>query len=188
MRFWTLPNGLTVFRIVLIPLFVLSFYLHYEYSHWVTSAIFFVAAITDWLDGFLARYLKQLSAFGAFLDPVADKLIVGVALVLLVSEYPTPWMAIPGLVIVSREILISALREWMAELGRRATVKVSYIGKVKTAAQMTALVILLSQPPVYSNIVIFGFIMMYIAVILTLWSMFIYLHAAWVNLRDVPLD
>ncbi|MDF2939715.1 MAG: pgsA [Gammaproteobacteria bacterium] len=185
MKFWTLPNGLTVFRIALIPLFVLSFYLH---DHWITAAIFFIAAITDWLDGFLARYLKETSAFGAFLDPVADKLIVGVALVLLVSEYPSPWMAIPGIVIVSREILISALREWMAELGRRATVKVSYIGKVKTAAQMVALVILFSQPPVYSQVVIFGFAMLYIAVILTLWSMFIYLHAAWVNLRDVPLE
>jgi CDP-diacylglycerol--glycerol-3-phosphate 3-phosphatidyltransferase len=188
MRFLTLPNSLTVFRIILIPLFVLNFFIPYLHSDWVTAGIFLVAALTDWLDGFLARYLKETSAFGAFLDPVADKLIVAVALVLLVSRYPGPWMAIPGLVIVSREILISALREWMAELGRRATVKVSSIGKIKTAAQMTAIVILLSQPPVYSNLVIIGFVMMYAAVILTIWSMLIYLHAAWVNLRDVPLD
>ncbi|MDO8953700.1 MAG: CDP-diacylglycerol--glycerol-3-phosphate 3-phosphatidyltransferase [Gammaproteobacteria bacterium] len=188
MKFWTLPNGLTVFRIVLIPMFVLNFYLHYHHSEWVTAGIFLVAALTDWLDGFLARYLKETSAFGAFLDPVADKLMVAVALVLLVSEYPSPWMAIPGLVIVSREILISALREWMAELGRRATVKVSSIGKIKTVAQMTALVILFSQTPGDSMLIKIGFVMMYIAVILTIWSMLIYLHAAWVNLRDIPLD
>lgn len=188
MKFWTIPNGLTYFRIALIPAFVLSFYLHYHYSDWVTAGIFLVAAITDWFDGFLARYLKETSAFGAFLDPVADKLIVGVALVLLVSRYPCIWMAIPGMIIVSREILISALREWMAELGRRATVKVSSIGKIKTTAQMAALVVLFSQPPGYSTMVIIGFVMMYIAVILTIWSMLIYLHAAWVNLRDVQID
>ncbi len=179
MKFWSIPNALTYFRLILIPVFVVTFYLPIEGKWWITGAVFLVAAVTDWLDGFLARYLKQSSAFGAFLDPVADKLMVGAALVLLVSEYPVWWVAIAGVVIVSREIVISALREWMAELGKRATVKVSMIGKLKTAAQMLSLLILLSQPVGYTRVVEIGFVLMYCAVVLTLWSMMYYLLAAW---------
>lgn len=179
MRVLTLPNILTFLRLLLIPVFVIAFYLPFGWANWLTAAIFLFAAVTDWLDGYLARKMKQSSAFGAFLDPVADKLMVAAALLLLVSQYPSPWMAIAGIVIVSREILISALREWMAELGKRAAVKVSMVGKVKTTMQMVALLILLSQPPGYSAVVIVGFVLMYVAVVLTLWSMLLYLHAAW---------
>ena len=179
----TLPNFLTLLRIILIPFFIVSFYLPFTWAHWLTAAIFLLAAITDWLDGYLARQLKQSSAFGAFLDPVADKLMVAAALVLIVSQYPQFWTAIAGIVVISREILISALREWMAELGKRASVKVSFIGKIKTTFQMVALVVLLSQPTGYTPFVIFGFVMLGIAVVLTLWSMVLYLVAAWKVLR-----
>ncbi len=179
MRVLTLPNCFTFLRIILIPCFVLVFYLPFTWAHWLVAGVFLFAAVTDWLDGYLARVMKQSSAFGAFLDPVADKLMVAAALLLLVSQYPSPWMAVAGIVIVSREILISALREWMAELGQRAAVKVSMVGKIKTTVQMVSLLILLSQPPGYSTVVICGFVLMYLAVILTLWSMVIYLHAAW---------
>ena len=185
MKFWSLPNALTYFRLILIPVFVGAFYLHVEWRHWATGGIFLLAALTDWLDGFLARYLKQASAFGAFLDPVADKLMVGAALVLLVSAYPVWWVAIAGVVIVSREIVISALREWMAEIGKRATVKVSMIGKLKTVAQMLALLILLSQPVGYTLTVKIGFVLMYVAVVLTIWSMMYYLIAAWKVLSEM---
>lgn len=179
----TLPNFLTLLRIILIPFFILFFYLPFTWAHWLTAAIFLLAAITDWLDGYLARQLKQSSAFGAFLDPVADKLMVAAALVLIVSQYPQFWTAIVGIVVISREILISALREWMAELGKRASVKVSFIGKIKTTFQMIALMVLLSQPTGYTHFVIFGFVMLGIAVVLTLWSMVLYLVAAWKVLR-----
>ena len=179
MKIITLPNILTFIRIALIPCFVIIFYLPVKWSGWATAAIFLLAAITDWFDGFLARKLCQISAFGTFLDPVADKLIVVSALLLLVTQYPTPLVAIPSLIIIFREVLISALREWMAELGKLAAVKVSFVGKVKTTIQMISILILLSQPTGYSYIVIIGIILMYIAVILTLWSMFLYLIAAW---------
>jgi CDP-diacylglycerol--glycerol-3-phosphate 3-phosphatidyltransferase len=187
MRTLNIPNTLTWFRIILIPVFLVCFCLPFEYARLLASFFFLLAAITDWLDGYLARTLKQTSAFGAFLDPVADKLMVAVALILLVVQYPTLWMAVPGMVIVCREIVISALREWMAELGQRAVIKVSIIGKMKTAVQMLAILILLSQPTNYNNyIVITGFIFMYISVILTLWSMFVYLGLAWKTLRHLP--
>ncbi len=162
----------------------------FAHHEWLVALIFLIGAFTDWLDGFLARYLKQGSAFGEFLDPVADKLVVAAALVLLVFEFPTPWMAIPGMIIISREILISALREWMAELGKRTKVKVSYIGKIKTSMQMLAILILLSQTPSLEITkhypILFGFICLYIAAVLTLWSMCIYLIAAWKVLRHLP--
>lgn len=182
MEFWTVPNLLTYFRLLLIPCFVVAFYLPIEHVEWLTAGIFLLAAVTDWADGFLARYLKQISEFGAFLDPVVDKLMVGAALVLLVSLYPKWWMALPGVVIVSREIVISALREWMAEMGKRATVKVNLVGKLKTTMQMIAIFVLLSQPKGNTPLVILGFVLMYVAVILTLWSMTYYLLAAWKEL------
>jgi len=190
MNFWTIPNCLTYFRIFLIPVFVIIGFCNFIHHEWLAALIFFIGALTDWLDGFLARYLKQGSAFGEFLDPVADKLVVAAALVLLISEFPSPWMAIPGMIIISREILISALREWMAELGKRTKVKVSYIGKIKTSMQMLAILILLTQTPslefTHHYGILLGFICLYIAAVLTLWSMCIYLIAAWKVLRHLP--
>lgn len=178
MKIWTVPNSLTFIRIALIPCFVIIFYIPFPNHRWVVAALFLVAAFTDWLDGFLARHLKQTSPFGEFLDPVADKLIVSTALVLLVSEHPSFLVAIPSLVIVAREIVVSALREWMAELGKRAIVKVSWVGKAKTAIQMVSILILLSQPAGYNSAVITGLALMYVAVILTVWSMLVYVKAA----------
>jgi len=186
MRTFNIPNTLTWFRIIIIPFFLVAFYMPFPYSRIVAAFLFLLAALTDWLDGFLARQLKQSSAFGAFLDPVADKLMVAAALILLVSQYPNPWMAVPGIVIVSREIVISALREWMAELGKRAVVKVSWLGKVKTAVQMIALLVLISQPTGMTPVIIIGFVLMYVAVLLTLWSMLVYLFFAWKVLRNEP--
>lgn len=178
------PNILTLLRIALIPVFVVVFYLPYPWVHVLTAAIFGLAAITDWLDGYLARRLRQTSVFGAFLDPVADKLMVAVALVLLVDVNPTGMhgavLALPAAVIIGREIAISALREWMAEIGERAQVAVSIIGKVKTTAQMIALLLLLYREPMGEfPTVLVGLLAMYLAAALTLWSMLIYLRAAW---------
>lgn len=174
-----IPTGLTLLRIALIPVFVCVFYLPLTWTHIATTAIFALAAITDWLDGYLARRWNQTSPFGAFLDPVADKLIVVVALVLLIQAHPSPWMAIPAAIIIGREITISALREWMAEIGQRTYVAVSKIGKIKTIAQMVALLMLLYREP-FLGIPIYqiGYTLLYVAATLTLWSMFIYLRAA----------
>jgi CDP-diacylglycerol--glycerol-3-phosphate 3-phosphatidyltransferase len=177
---WNIPNILTLLRIVLIPVFVLVFFSPYSWANIASTAIFGLAALTDWLDGYLARRLKQLSVFGAFLDPVADKLMVAVALVLLVQDNPTITFAIPAAIIIGREIAISALREWMSEIGERTKVKVSVIGKVKTTAQMVAILLLLFKSPIGplpTHDV--GIILMYVAAILTLWSMFVYMRAAW---------
>ncbi|MBU1190158.1 MAG: CDP-diacylglycerol--glycerol-3-phosphate 3-phosphatidyltransferase [Gammaproteobacteria bacterium] len=187
---YNIPNLLTLLRIALIPVFVVVFYLPYDWVHALTAAIFALAAVTDWLDGYLARRLGQMSAFGAFLDPVADKLMVAVALVLLIDVNPSGLhggvLAMPAAVIIGREIAISALREWMAELGERTHVAVSMIGKIKTTAQMIALLLLLYQKPLWGiPIVTLGMVALYVAAILTLWSMFIYLRAAWpVLMRD----
>jgi len=179
-----IPNLLTLLRILLIPIFVLVFYLPFNGNHIVAAFIFACAALTDWLDGYLARTLKQMSKFGEFLDPVADKLIVAVALVLLVGEKNISYMAIPAAVIVSREIVVSALREWMAEIGKRASVAVSYLGKIKTVVQMLALILLLAyQPGEFIWLGVVGYFLLYIAAFLTLWSMGLYLKAAWPTLR-----
>jgi CDP-diacylglycerol--glycerol-3-phosphate 3-phosphatidyltransferase len=173
------PNILTLLRIILIPVFVGVFYLPWHWANELTTLIFALAAITDWFDGYLARRWNQTSAFGAFLDPVADKLIVATALVFLVQVHPTPWMAIPAAVIIGREITISALREWMAEIGQRAKVAVSMIGKIKTTAQMTSILMLLYNAPLLGlPIYDIGFVLLYVAAILTLWSMMVYLRAA----------
>ncbi len=186
MRF-NLPNLLTLLRIALIPVFVLMFYLPFRWAHVATAAIFGLAALTDWADGYLARRLEQLSAFGAFLDPVADKLMVATALVLLVDVNPTSFngffMAVPAVVIVGREIAISALREWMASVGERARVAVSIIGKVKTTVQMIALLLLLYREPLAGlSTADVGLLLLYLAAGLTLWSGLIYLRAAWPHL------
>jgi len=149
--------------------------------------IFALAAVTDWLDGWLARRLEQTSAFGAFLDPVADKLMVAVALVALVTENPSAFFALPAAVIIGREIAVSALREWMAELGKRATVAVNVIGKFKTGAQMIAIILLVYGAPLLGlPTVALGMLLLYAAAGLTLWSMIVYLRAAWVVLVAEP--
>ena len=177
-----IPNLLTVLRVLLIPVFVLLFYLPFSWSHLAASAVFAFAAATDWLDGYLARRLQQSTAFGAFLDPVADKLIVAVALVLLVDEHASLWLTLPAAVVISREVVVSALREWMAELGARAQVAVSNVGKWKTAAQMLALVILLAHSPQFSFWIGLGYGLLFVSAALTLWSMTQYLRAAWPHL------
>ena len=183
----TVPTLLTLARIVMIPVLVLVFYLPYGWSNFASAAVFALAALTDWLDGWVARRYDLHSAFGAFLDPVADKLMVAVALFLIVQGHPTPWMAFWAAVIVGREIAVSALREWMAEIGQRATVKVAVIGKIKTMAQMFALLCLLYsvipgvKPAPWPGDVIFhiGDWMLAAAALLTLWSGVQYLMAAW---------
>ncbi len=185
----TVPTLLTLARIVMIPVLVLVFYLPYGWTNFACAGLFALAAFTDWLDGWIARRYHQFSAFGAFLDPVADKLMVAVALFLIVQGHPTRWMTLWALVIVGREIAVSALREWMAEIGQRATVKVAFIGKIKTVAQMVALLCLLysvtpdtpprSMPWMGQPIFHIGEWMLAAAAILTLWSGAQYLKAAW---------
>ena len=173
----TLANQLTLARIFLIPLFVVVFYLPFGWAYIASSLIFSIAAITDWADGYVARKYNQSTPFGAFLDPVADKLMVAIALLLLVTlHHNSVWFVVAAAVIVGREIVISALREWMAELGQRASVAVSSIGKIKTTLQMTAIIVLLANIPLLLPI---GFIALAGAAVLTLWSMFLYLRAAW---------
>ena len=180
-----LPNTLTLLRIAMIPIFVVVFYLPFKWSNLLACLIFTIAALTDLLDGYLARKLDQTSRLGAFLDPVADKLMVAVVLVLLVQHKPVLYLALPAAVIIGREITISALREWMAELGARSKVAVSIFGKVKTVTQMIALILLVYRKPLFGIPVYdIGLIMLYIAVILTLWSMFEYLYSAWPKLTE----
>lgn len=176
-----LPNIITLSRIFMIPIFVVIFYLPVGWSYIVSAAIFALAAATDWLDGYLARKLDQTTPFGAFLDPVADKLMVAVALAVLVEEHHSLFLTVPAIVIIGREIVISALREWMAEIGSRASVAVSYIGKVKTTAQMVSIVLLLAVPPKVF-VAYAGLVLLYIAAALTLWSMVLYIKAAWPDL------
>ena len=187
-----IPNLLTLLRILLIPVLFVVYVLDVKWSNQLATAIFVIAAITDWLDGFLARKLNQYTPFGAFLDPVADKLIVATALVLLATDdnvlnmvISVPLFAAAVAIIIGREIVISALREWMAELGKRASVAVSYIGKVKTAMQMIAISMLIYKEPLFGlPIFILGEILLFIAAALTLYSMFVYLKAAWPVLTE----
>ncbi len=179
-----LPNLLTVFRILLIPFFVLVYVVPGQGTYVWSAGLFALAAFTDWLDGYLARRLEQTTPFGAFLDPVADKLIVVSALVVLVGRHHNLWLTLPALVIVGREIVISALREWMSEMNRRGVVKVSWIGRVKTTLQMLAILVLLANPPEFADPWVWlGYVMLYAAALLTLWSMGLYLRAAWPTLR-----
>lgn len=179
-----LPNLLTLSRILLIPFFVLIYVFPGKGTYILAAALFALAALTDWVDGYLARRLKQTTAFGAFLDPVADKLIVVSALVVLIGHHASLWLTLPGLVIVGREIVISSLREWMAEMNRRGIVGVTWIAQVKTTVQMIAIVLLLANPPGFGTpLVLFAYVMLYLAAALTLWSMIVYLRAAWPTLR-----
>ena len=182
---YNLANQLTLFRIILIPLLVIVFYLPYEWRFPVCAAMFTLAGLTDWADGYIARKYELSTPFGAFLDPVADKLMVAVALGLLIELHSDIVFTLPATVIICREIVISALREWMAEIGARATVAVSMIGKVKTTLQIIAIVILLAfdpaKYPLFKNL---GLLTLYIAAILTLWSMIVYLRAAWPSFKQ----
>jgi CDP-diacylglycerol--glycerol-3-phosphate 3-phosphatidyltransferase len=176
----TIPTAVTLFRIGLIPLFVVVFYLPFPWSDLVAAAIFGFASLTDWVDGYLARALKQESSFGAFLDPVADKLMVVVAIVLIVESHPSIYIAIPSVIIIAREISVSALREWMAELGSRAAVQVSFFGKAKTTTQLISLLLMIYSEP-YFDLPTFeiGLVVYYLAAFFTVVSMVQYLRAAW---------
>ena len=181
---WNIPILLTWMRVILIPIFTIVFYLPNNWispqtTNWIAASIFAIAAITDWFDGYLARRWQQTSDFGAFLDPVADKLMVAVALILLVSLHRTH--AIFAMIIIGREITISALREWMAQMGKHGSVAVATIGKLKTTAQMLAILLLIiGLKDFYGfDLLFIGNLLMFIASILTIWSMFYYLKMAW---------
>ena len=187
-----LPNVLTLIRLGLIPFFIILFYWPTDMSNFYAAIVFVVAALTDLLDGYLARKLKLTTKFGAFLDPVADKIIVCTALVLIVEHYALyrdplypeigKFITIPAMIIVAREITVSALREWMAELGKRANVAVSWIGKWKTTIQLTAIAGLIwrhSEPVIYASVAL-----LLLATVLTIWSMIMYLKAGWVYMKD----
>jgi CDP-diacylglycerol--glycerol-3-phosphate 3-phosphatidyltransferase len=182
---WNLPNTLTWLRILMIPGVVILFYLPFWWAHPAAGVGFALAGITDTLDGYFARKLGLTSRLGAFLDPVADKLIVAAALVLIVSADPRWFIAIMATVIIGREIAVSALREWMAEIGARGRIKVSMLGKYKTIMQITGLSMMLFRHsllgiPIYK----LGLVLTAVAAVLTLWSMILYLRLAWPELRD----
>ena len=183
----TIPNILTLARIIAIPVFIIAYFLSPDQKNTVAVAIFVLAALTDWLDGFLARKLKEVSPFGAFLDPVADKLIVCTALVLLVSDDNVSSQVlfqsiftISVIIIVGREVSVVALREWMAEKGQRASIATSYLSKSKTFLQMLAIILLLYGQSIneFPTLVV-GELLLYIAAALTIWTMFLYLRNAW---------
>jgi cardiolipin synthase len=184
---WNVPNSLTMLRIFLIPVFVGIFYVPTELipTHWVNlsaTLVFALAAVTDWLDGYFARVLNQTSAFGAFLDPVADKLMVAAALIVLVEFGRVG--ALIALIIIGREIAISALREWMAGMGEGSSVAVAFLGKIKTAAQMAAILFLLYYDNIGQiNVKLIGEVLITIAAFLTLLSMAYYLKAAWPRMK-----
>lgn len=182
---FTLPTYLTLLRIALIPLLAIVFYLPWDYARAACTMIFMFAGFTDWLDGYLARKMSLETLFGAFLDPVADKLMVAFVLVLVVQAEASPYLAIPAAVIIGREITIASLREWMAEIGQRAKVKVSQLGKWKTTAQMAAITLLLYRDDLLGlPINQIGYWLLYVSAVLTLWSMVNYLIAALSTLTE----
>ena len=176
-----LPNILTVSRIILIPVFVISYYLPVDWNYLLCGLVFTIAGATDMLDGYLARKLNQATPFGAFLDPVADKLMVAIALTVVIEHYQNVWITVPSMIIIGREIVVSALREWMAERGKRDNVAVGNMGKLKTACQMWSILFLLIgvHGGFYLNA---GVILIYVAALLTIWSMYLYLTASWEHL------
>jgi CDP-diacylglycerol--glycerol-3-phosphate 3-phosphatidyltransferase len=176
---YSLPNILTFSRILLIPVLIVVFYLPWKGAHLLATAIFIVASITDWLDGYLARKWKQTTMLGAFLDPVADKVLVATCLLLLVGAKDIDYITLPAIVIVGREIVISALRELMAEWGKRTSVAVGFLGKIKTTLQMIALVLLLAFNPEQTWLGSLGVVMLYVAAIMTIWSMVVYMKIAY---------
>ena len=185
---WTIPNQITIFRIILVPIFLIVFYLPVEWSHFGAAFVFWLASISDALDGYIARKLKQSAPFGAFIDPVADKLMVVAALVVIVEDFQSIWISIPAVIMIAREVFISALREFMAERGKRDDVAVSVLGKYKTAAQMLALIGLIWQPDYPIPLILFdlpavvlnytAYFLFAVATVLTFWSMVVYIKAA----------
>ena len=184
-----LPNILTLLRVAAIPLLVLLFFMGDPWATTGAAAVFTLAALTDWLDGWLARKTGQMTAFGAFLDPVADKLIVATALVLLVARFDDVLITLSASVVIGREIVVSALREWMAQIGRRAAIKVSNIAKIKTALQMISITLLLLLLPETASPLWYWLAAstLLLAVVLTLWSMVIYLRAFAEAIREADL-
>jgi CDP-diacylglycerol--glycerol-3-phosphate 3-phosphatidyltransferase len=187
----TIPNVLTLLRLAVIPLVLGLFYLpDWQHARQGAALLFALAAITDWFDGWLARQLGQTSKFGAFLDPVADKLLVAVSLVMLLHDAETAGprsglMALLVAVIIGREITISALREWMAELGARTSVAVGRVGKIKTGFQMPAVWMMLWREPIFGlPMYEIGFVLLFVAAVLTVYSMVVYLRAAWPFMRE----
>ncbi len=181
----TLPLLLTLMRVAAIPVVLALFYVDWPYARQMATVLYALAGFTDWLDGWLARRWNQTSKFGAFLDPVADKLLVAVCLVMLLRADPSGTLAVIVAIIIGREITISALREWMAELGQRTSVAVSWIGKWKTAFQMTAIGMMIWQIPTFGvDWYTAGYGLLLVAAALTIWSMAIYLRAAWPMMRD----
>ena len=178
----SLPTALTLFRIATAPLLALLLSLPFNGTGLLAAALFGLAALSDWLDGYLARHLGQTSRFGAFLDPVADKLVVATALVMLVTIHPVPWFALPAAVILCREIAVSALREWMAEIGSRSGVAVSLAGKTKMVLQFIAILLFLLADRNGGLLLVPAYLFLYAAVIMTFWSMVHYLAAAWPDL------
>ena len=188
-----LPNLLTVLRVAVIPVVLVLFYLPIEHSRQIATLLYAAACVTDWIDGYLARKWGQTSKFGAFLDPVADKLLVTVTLIMLldaeVAEGRGRLLAVLVAIIIGREVTISALREWMAELGQRTSVAVGKVGKFKTIFQMVAIGMMLWGIPFYGiPIYKIGFGILFLAAVLTVWSMLLYLKAAWPYMKeDHPL-
>jgi len=181
---FTVPNLLTLLRILLIPVLVIVFYLPFNWTHLAAALVFIFGALTDWADGWVARRFGQYSEFGAFLDPVADKLTVSTALLLIVQKDPSVFMALTAAVIVGREITISALREWMSAIGHSGRVKVAWIGKIKTIVQMVAISLLLYREALFGlPVYLIGEVLIGAAAVLTLWSGLGYVRAAWPAMR-----
>jgi CDP-diacylglycerol--glycerol-3-phosphate 3-phosphatidyltransferase len=180
-----LANTLTWIRIAAIPIVVYCFFSPWHLARPIAGVVFAVAAFTDLLDGYIARRLKQTSKFGEFLDPVADKLMVAIALVLLVQGDPRVTVALTAAVIIGREITVSALREWMASIGERGNVAVSRGGKIKTTLQMVGIGFMLYEQPMFSaDVYVVGYLLLLLAAGMTLWSMVVYLRAAWPSMTS----
>ena len=171
---------LTLFRIAAIPAVVICFYSTIPNARPIAAILFGIAAVTDFIDGWVARKFNQTSRFGEFLDPVADKLMVAIVLVMLVQAQSGWFEDVIAMIIIGREITVSALREWMATIGERANVKVGWAGKIKTTFQMFGIAFMVYKVPMFGvDMYTAGFALLVIAAGLTIWSMFIYLKAAW---------
>lgn len=181
-----IPNTITLFRVGLIPVFIFAFYMDYPNSHVVATSIFFIAGISDWFDGYLARKLDQHSALGAFLDPLADKLMVVVALCMLIAEHSdNNWLLFSAIIIIAREIFVSSLREWMSTQDKSNVVEVSFAGKAKTFAQLWALGFLIYQHDLFGMPVFtIGIVLIVWAAVLTLFSMINYIKLAWKTIKS----
>lgn len=177
----TPPNLLTLSRVLIVPFFIFCFYLKVEYRFYICTILFFYASITDYIDGFLARKYAWVSTFGAFIDPVADKLVVVTAFLMLLTQFKQAFIVIPIVCIILRELLVSALREWLASLGKREVVAVSFTAKLKTSVQMLAIILLLLTLQIPTSVLLFSFalVCLYLSTCLTLMSLLRYLHSAW---------